>query len=282
MCAQKWPSGYRAAISITMDNMGEATELLRGTWPEDRTIGLHPSVTHALPNMLSILSQQNVRSTYFIEGWNADVYPGAIQAVRNSGHEVAFHGWQHEPWSTLSPEEEQDLIDRSLHGFSKLSLRMQGFRPPGGILTSKSPELLRNAGFTYCSPAGRHAAVIEQLVYLPFDWRGIDAYYYSEAFAGLRSAKGDQDSPMSPEMLARSIRALVDDVVERGGYTALLFHPHLEIDQDRIDAMIQVLEHVVGNPEIWCARCCDVAQWIVEHQHAFGNDPELDMTTWSR
>jgi peptidoglycan/xylan/chitin deacetylase (PgdA/CDA1 family) len=96
MPGTRWPAGKKGAVSITMDNMGEAAEIHRGTWPENRTVGSHHSVTHDLPRMLKILSQFGLHATYFIEGWNTRIYPDAIRAVRKSGHEVAFHGWQHE------------------------------------------------------------------------------------------------------------------------------------------------------------------------------------------
>ena len=38
-----------ATISVTFDNLGEAAELERGTWPEGAPLGEHPSVRECLP-----------------------------------------------------------------------------------------------------------------------------------------------------------------------------------------------------------------------------------------
>ena len=282
MTTDRWPNGCRAAASITMDNMGEAAELHRGSWPEDQTIGLHHSVTSALPRMLEMLDEFGVRATYFIEGWNTGAYPQAIQAVRINRHEVAFHSWQHESWRSLGPDEERKLIERSIDGFSKLSLKIAGFRPPGGVLTSETPTLLKESGVAYCSPAGMDAALIDDLVYLPFDWQGVDAYYYSDGFSALREFKGDSPEPLNPETFADRVLHLVDDVIDRGGYTALLFHPFLEIDDDRIRAMRTIIERVVNDDRIWNARCLEISDWIIRNPDHFRNDPGLDLSSWSR
>lgn len=282
MIRNRWPEGYRAAVSITMDNMGEAAEIQRGSWPVDQTIGLHSSVTRALPRMLEILGEFNVRGTYFIEGWNTETYPQAIQAVRINKHEVAFHGWQHESWRSLGPDQERVLIERSLGGFKKLSLEIFGFRPPGGVLTSVTPALLHEFGVRYCSPAGSDAALLNDLVYLPFDWQGIDAYYYSDGFSTLREVKGDSPEPLDPESFARRVLRLLDDVIERGGYTALLFHPFLETDDERISAMRAIIERVVNDDRIWNDRCVEISDWIRRNPDHFKNDPGLDLSSWPR
>jgi peptidoglycan/xylan/chitin deacetylase (PgdA/CDA1 family) len=281
-CERRWPDNYGAAVSITMDNMGEAAEILRGTWPDDQPPGNHASVTTSLPRMRSILDQFNVRATYFVEGWNTGYYPDALHSLSDTGHEVAFHGWQHEMWSTLEPDVERELFARSLEGFDRLGLTISGFRPPGGVLTDSTSVLMREFGLTYTSPAGAAAALDGGVVYVPFDWQGIDAYFYAPGFAGLRDQKGDQDEPLTPSAFVERATALIDERARAGGYTALLFHPFLEMDEARLDAMRAILEHVRRNDVIWCAPCREIADWIRTNPEGFGSDPGLDLTSWSR
>ncbi len=282
MSQGRWPDGYQCAISITMDNMGEAAELYRGTWPSDRTVGLHPAVTQYLPEMMLILDEYAVSATYFVEGWSTGHYPGVLGSLRRTGHEVAFHGWQHEPWSQLSPDDERELFDRSLNGFAKLGLTVRGFRPPGGVLTDLSPQLLSENGFTYCSPAAADAAIRDGIVYLPFSWTRIDAYYYSDAFAGLRSVKGDSENPIAPAVFQDRLDSLIDERLASGGYTALLFHPFLTSTEDRLDVMRHTVRRLNNDSRIWCAPCREIAQWVLEHPEEFPPDPAFDTTTWSR
>ena len=39
-------------VSVTFDNLGEASELERGTWPEGQPLGEHFSVRESLPLLL--------------------------------------------------------------------------------------------------------------------------------------------------------------------------------------------------------------------------------------
>jgi peptidoglycan/xylan/chitin deacetylase (PgdA/CDA1 family) len=278
----RWPEGKQAAVSFTMDNMGEAADLHRGTWPEGKTVGLHPSVTRDLPNMLRLLDETRVKATYFVEGWNTGTYPNAIQVVRRNRHEIAFHGWQHEPWGDLNVEQERELFQRSLTAFNRLNLRMYGFRPPGGRLTNATPELLSSFGFSYCSPAGSRAAIQDGVVYLPFEWQGIDAYYYSDSFSGLRVRKGDQAETMEPSTLESRMTELIETKIAEGDYTAVLFHPFLETSVERLAVMRRIVERLRDDDRIWLARCFEVATWIRDHSSEFSEDPRLDLTPWTR
>jgi peptidoglycan/xylan/chitin deacetylase (PgdA/CDA1 family) len=280
--AGTWPERYTAAISITLDNMGEAAELHRGPWPENQPIGQHYSVTESLPPMLDLFDEYSVRATYFIEGWNTSVYPDILRELAQRGHEIAFHGWQHENWSELDAGGEEASMARNVDAFASIGVELRGFRPPGGLLTSASLELLRAYGIDYCSPAGERPAIADDTVVLPFEWRGIDAYYYSEGFASLREVKGDTSEPLTPGYLIDEISALVDRTKRTGGYTALLFHPFLENTPARFDAMARIIEMVVQDSDIWCAPCRDIAEWVSAKRASFPNDPGLDLTSWAR
>lgn len=109
-----WPNGAKAAVSFTMDNLGEAQDVLKGTWPAGRPLGAHPAVAGALPRMLALLGARGVRATYFAESWSLAVYPGAVRGLLLArGHEVAWHGFQHEAWAGLSGDEERGSFARS-------------------------------------------------------------------------------------------------------------------------------------------------------------------------
>jgi peptidoglycan/xylan/chitin deacetylase (PgdA/CDA1 family) len=277
-----WPENFRAAVSITLDNMGEAAELGRGTWPEGSPIGTHSSVTESLPVVLDLLDEADVRVTYFIEGWNAGVYPDSIREIARRGHEIGLHGWQHEPWAGLDPATEERLLDQSVDAFAALGIHVRGFRPPGGRLTKRTLDLLAARGITRVSPAGRNAAARGELAILPFEWQGIDAFYYSDGFGSLRQIKGVSKEPMTPGELETGFMEIVNERLESGGYTALLFHSFLETTPERVDAMRRVLVRVRSDERIWCAPCGEIGDWVLRNRERFGIDPEFDETTWAR
>jgi len=103
-------------VSVTFDNLGEASDLERGWWPEDEPLGHHHSVTRALPRLLEALDEAGLRATFFVEGLNTELYPDTLRELDAAGHEVACHGWQHERWSTLEPAVERERLQRSADG----------------------------------------------------------------------------------------------------------------------------------------------------------------------
>lgn len=48
-----------------------------------------------IDRILSLLSEANVRATFFSLGWIADRYPAMIRRVFDGGHEIASHGYDH-------------------------------------------------------------------------------------------------------------------------------------------------------------------------------------------
>ncbi|GAB7352665.1 hypothetical protein MBLNU459_g3029t1 [Dothideomycetes sp. NU459] len=311
----KWPHAKRACIAVTMDNMGEAADLHRGIWPASAPIGAHPSVTNALPQMLALLARHGVRATYFIEAWNCE--PGrygrtvaGLQSGSGSGsgsgsvdgesggegeskgegkgkgHEVGFHAYQHEVWRGLDAAAERANLDRGVAAAAAgAGVVYSGFRPPGGLPTPRTLGLLRERGFTYLSPAAARPAVVEGVAIVPFQWESIDAYFYMEATAALRVGKGDGEGVLGPEVLRERLLRRVDEVVDEGGFLALLFHPFLQTDERRMEVMEEVVAYVKSKEKeegVWIAQCRDVADWILANPESFGDDPGWDMAEWKK
>src|SRR5450755_4367764 len=130
-------------VLLTFDNLGEAADLERGTWPEDEPLGRHPSVTRVLPRLLAELDAQGLRATFFVEAINCELYPDALREIAARGHELGVHGWRHESWGELAPPRERELLVRAGDAFRTLGLQHpRGFRPPGGLATADTVSLL--------------------------------------------------------------------------------------------------------------------------------------------
>jgi peptidoglycan/xylan/chitin deacetylase (PgdA/CDA1 family) len=219
---------HRAGTGLSFDNLGEVTALARGEWPAGAPVGEHWSVTRALPRLLALLAELDLRATFFVEGLNAELYPDALRELDAAGHEVAFHGWRHEPWGGLGPERERELFERGVEAMGALGLRPVGFRPPGGELTAATIPLLRELGFTYCSPAGEVVEERDGIAILPFRWELVDAWYYLPSFAG----------PESPAALREAVIGALDG----GRYATLIFHAFLTDTEERFDVLRDALE----------------------------------------
>jgi peptidoglycan/xylan/chitin deacetylase (PgdA/CDA1 family) len=303
-----WPKEARAAIALTLDNMGEAADLERGLWPSDKPIGSHYSVVEIIPKILALLEKHNVPVTYFVEAWNLSVYPDKINAIAKAGHEIAWHAWRHEAWYTLYDRAEEYYFDRSfgdegllgylryLKCFEKKNYKRtaelyRGFRPPGGLIHGERTfKLCRDYKVDYISPAAEQAAMVKTgsnedlIAVLPFRWTTVDATYYMEAFGKLRTLKGfPSEDPVTPAELTQKYIEQIDETIERGGFLSLLFHPFLTICSDRMEALETVIKYLAKKRDegvIWLARCCDIAAHLHEHPNTVGEDPIWDETTW--
>jgi peptidoglycan/xylan/chitin deacetylase (PgdA/CDA1 family) len=222
-------------IGVTFDNLGEVADLERGRWPAGAPLGRHFSVTRSLPRILGLLDAAGVRATFFVEGLNAELYPDTLRELDAAGHEVAYHGWQHEPWAALEPAAERESLERGVGAMDALGLRPVGFRPPGGELTPATPGLLRELGFTYVSPEAGVASALDGLAVLPFRWELADALYYLPHFADLRERFLGTRDEQPPARLRSAIEAAGDDEV-------LVFHPFLLADDERFAVLRSVAE----------------------------------------
>lgn len=266
-----------------MDNLGEAQDVRTGSWPADKPHGTHPAVLTTLPRILDLLEDSSsktmgpkIKATYFAESWSLPVYPQAITALRDRGHEVAWHGFQHEVWHSLSEEEEQANFAKSFEMAERHGVRYEGFRPPGGDVNgARTLGLFRKYGVKYVSPLGKFGMESgdgddDGVVVLPFEWETVDAFWYMEKFAGIRKKHGVQEEPLGPQAFKEYLFNKFKEVVKEGGYISILFHPFLTTSEEKFKILEDVLQRLRGDPDIWVAPCNEVARWVSEHAGQFG------------
>lgn len=268
-------------LCISIDNIGEAAELGEGTWDPSRPIGEHYT-TRIVPPMLDLLDRHGTRATFFVEAFNAGVYPQLLAEIAARGHEVGCHAWQHEHWGSLEPAAERELLERSTAALAGVVPSPVGFRPPGGQLTERSAELLVELGYRYYSPAGERAGVEEDLAVLPFEWPTVDAFYYAPVFGGLREERGLPAEPSSAAALAAGFGERLKEAARPGRITTFVFHPMLLAKDERLEAFDLVLgraaeleaagslermrmgdlaERMLGRPGDYPAPLVDTSTW---------------------
>lgn len=276
------PNACRAAVSVTFDNLGEAADLERGTWPAGKRLGEHFSVRRTLPRILRMLDDKGIRATFYVEGINAELYPGELLDIAGAGHEVGYHGWRHEYWTHLDPSEEAERLERGIRLMDALGLRPRGFRPPGGRLNPSTARSLEDLGFTHFSPAGHGTGVFRgTLAALPFEWHLTDAYHYLPRFENLRKDATGSTRALPPSRLRQNFGSAMRDALRGSHHLSLLFHPFLEDPQERFNAMGSILRDLRGlvrNGAVWCAPHRDVASSILCNPDAFRNKTRLDQT----
>jgi peptidoglycan/xylan/chitin deacetylase (PgdA/CDA1 family) len=251
----------RDAVLLSFDNLGEAADLERGT--AQAPIGDDPSVTVGLPRALGALAELDLRATFFVEGLNAELYPQALRDIAAAGHEVGLHGWRHEVWDALPPDEEDELLGRGVGALTGLGLEVEGFRPPGGGLGPRTLEALAARGLRWCSPAGERAGRTAGIACLPFRWPAVDAYHRLESFSDRRRAWGDRADVASPREAAD---ALIGALAARGDAPlVLILHPFLMLAEPDAAEARRVMEHLaalVACGERWVAPGRELASLV--------------------
>ncbi|KAF2166310.1 hypothetical protein M409DRAFT_66769 [Zasmidium cellare ATCC 36951] len=280
MAASTWPKGAQVAISFTCDNLGEAQEINSGVWPTNVAPGTHWSVLKVLPNVLQTLERHGVKATFFFETWSIGIYGAVTKDVVERGHEIAWHGWQHENWTQLSAHEERDVFSRSFSQAQDLGCMYKGFRPPGGLINEQTGSLLHKYGVRYISPAAERASVENGLAILPFQWEAVDAFYYMDQFSNLRQQYNVQRDSLGPDACLRGMLDLVERAVESNAYVSVLFHPILQDSSEKLAVFEEVVNRVAHDPRIWCAPCYEVADWVLENRDKFSSNPGWPKATW--
>jgi len=108
-------------------------------------------ITHSLNKTLHLLNEYKVNVTFFVVGEIAEKRSELIEKISKNEHEIAFHGYHHEPLWKLNRETLQHEIER----FRVLTReKCLGFRAPSFSLNNETKwalKVLENAGFKYDS-----------------------------------------------------------------------------------------------------------------------------------
>ena len=255
------PQGKRVSVSVTLDNLGEACDINMGRWPADARIGQHYTAVRVLPRLLDEL--EGVPFTYFVEAVNAERYPAQLQALRDAGPEVALHSWGHENWGRLTPDERRANLAKSVAALRSIGIEVSGFRPPGGAMDGGSLDLLRENGFTYCSPVSGDSRVrVERgLTVLPFAWRHVDAYLIDPDLAAFRVSNGDPSAPATADEWSRVVNGAFDEALRDGRHLTVIFHPYVFGAHERLWAVFTgFVRRLKAHDDVWIATCREVAE----------------------
>ena len=113
-----------------------------------------------------------------------------VKEIARRGHEVAHHGYMHEPPATLSPEEEKQVLEKGIEILQGITGEApKGYRSPSWELSEHSLEFLSSLGFVYdTSLMGDDAPYLleatasgKPMVELPIHWLLDDAPNFVDA-----------------------------------------------------------------------------------------------------
>jgi len=233
--------------------------------------------------LLTLLREQNIRSTWFIPGHSAETYPHIVEQLVAGGHEIGNHGYLHS--RPKSPEDEAAILNRGNDVLTRMTGRRPlGYRSPGAGLSYNMVELLCERGFAYDSSLmaddfspyylrrgdvasddgpylfGKPIDVVE----IPFTW-GLDDF---PAFEYVTSRAGIQPGLSSPsavyEIWAGDFDYLYDRIGE-GVYT-LTMHPQVIGRGHRLLMLERLIRHIQSHRGVEFKTMLEVATaWKESH-----------------
>ena len=102
-----------------------------------------------LPTLLDILSKHDVCATFFVTGQVAEKFPNLVKRI-SQGHEVGCHGYEHERFDKLDPQEQFRRIELATRALNRVtSQRVLGFRAPNFRPSPHTFAALKQMGYLY-------------------------------------------------------------------------------------------------------------------------------------
>ncbi|WP_456432633.1 XrtA system polysaccharide deacetylase [Thermosulfuriphilus sp.] len=101
--------------------------------------------------ILKILKAYRARGTFFVLGWLAERLPQLVSEIRDDGHEVASHGYDHRLTTDLSEAELRADLKRSKEILESLGVSVKGYRAPSFTVNKRLLEILKDLGYLYDS-----------------------------------------------------------------------------------------------------------------------------------
>lgn len=260
-----WPDGHRAAAAFTFDVDAESCVLAHDPTSSQRmSLMTHqaygPRV--GVPRLLRLLERRGVTATFFVPGFTADTYPDMVRQIAAGGHEIAHHGYLHEPMQGITREQEASYLDRGLEALARLGVTPVGYRAPWWELNWHSADLLVERGFRYDSSlldgdvpyrftgeSGRGS-----LVEIPVDWTLDDWEQY--AFYPGWTGSGVIESPAKVhEMWLLEAQA---QHAENGCFV-LTNHPFISGRPSKAVALERLIADVQEMDGMWVTTLADIA-----------------------
>ncbi len=219
--ASRWPDDARFVICVTVHMDGPAVEAGRG----QNHLGIHSRGRYAarrgVPRSLDILARHGIPATFFMCGYDAELYPALMREVHGAGHEIAAHGYQHEGWDL--GENEPALLEKTHAILSDcVGEAPVGWCSPSGRKSRLTLPTLKRLGYRYDA-----SEKDEDLPYLArIDGRQVDDFVILP-----NNTVSLDDAPLYVQGQATAAEALdnwleeLDAIASGDGYVHFTVHP---------------------------------------------------------
>jgi peptidoglycan/xylan/chitin deacetylase (PgdA/CDA1 family) len=260
----QWPGGARVAVLLSFDVDNETIALRYG----EPTIGALSQgefgARVGLRRVVDLLDRHEIPASFFIPAVSLMLSPEMADLIKRSGrHEFAVHGWIHEMNSSLPPEQERDLLVRSIDYLTEVTgERPVGYRAPSWNFSPSTLSMLCELGFVYESSLMADDRPYELLaegeptgiVELPVEWILDDA--------PLLNPLGNRYS--APREVLQVYIDEFEKAYEEETMFLLTMHPHYIGHRSRIVILEELINHIRNKGSVWFATHRQAAEYVLE------------------
>ncbi len=253
-----YPPGIRIAVNFTADFDAMLLRRLMNEPPMQLAKGEFGGRV-GIWRLIELFDSHGVKATIFTPGRIAELYPRAVKAAADSGHEIADHMWEHRV--PKEPEQERDHLLKTAAALEGLT----GKRPVG-TRSDHSLKLLKEHGFIYTSEgcADHLPYFVEsdgaRLLNLPFHFAIDDAMFYS--FAWMGSSNPAQRITDTDRVFDLWWDAFLHQY-KQGGYLNVCLHPFVSGRALRIAMLDRLIARMKTLPGVWFPTCEQLARHVL-------------------
>ena len=261
--AYEWPEGKTSAVLLSVDVDAESPFLwsMRDTGVPDRIAGLEIrnfGPRTGLYRLLELFNRFDVRASFYVPGYVAEMNPEILPAIVESGHEIGLHGYFHEIVSEVSDAEFTGAFEASLELFDKqVGIRPTGFRSPAWELTPHMLREIKRHGLAYDSSLSGfdHPYEIDGVTEIPVQWATDDAVFFKFEGGGRDKFPLQTGDAVLADWLSewRTIHRF-------GGLFTLTVHDWISGRAQRIALLEQLLADIVVQPTAWITTADEIAR----------------------
>ncbi|KAK7900764.1 hypothetical protein LTR67_003048 [Exophiala xenobiotica] len=142
--------------------------------PTDVSRGVF-GATVGIDRLLKLWDRYGIKTTWFVPAHSIESFPEQLEKVRDAGHEIGLHGYTHEFVSTLTEQQQKDVLTKSIQVLTDFTGKHpKGWTAPAWSTSKETIKLLEEFGIEYDHSFMHHDS---QLYYCPDgteDWTETD------------------------------------------------------------------------------------------------------------
>lgn len=268
----RWPDGKRIAVVLSFDF---DAEFLRYSVIGKKSIGFSDysrgryGPDEGLKRCLDMLKRQHIRTTFFVPGAVAKKYEEKVRTIAADGHELAYHGYEHDA-DVLTPlAQEEENMARSEALLEKISgQKVMGHRGPLDTIPECGFKLMQKRRYLYDSTlkdcdwayipedCDKETPVVE----LPTDVAIDDFSYFYFSYADEHTITCSYPADYVYDMW----KDYFDELAAEGDKIMVLkLHPQLIGRVSRIRMLERLVLYMRQNGA-WISSCKEVAQYVLD------------------